>query len=155
MSRPLLPLLKPLSFSICSPDDCRLAGIGYNAGRTCLDVLEMAVWSHGDRLRHHSGRGVQYTSIQYTERLIDIRAVRSVGWKSNSYDNAVTESLNGIYEKDLIDLEGPWRGVDDVILATLEPVSLTIRNGFTRHVVMCRRKNMKKNHYACHEGMVN
>ncbi len=59
-----------------------------------LGALEMAVWSRGDRLDgqliHHSDRGVQYTSIRYTERLGDISAVRSVGRKGDSYDNAAT-----------------------------------------------------------------
>jgi putative transposase len=60
-----------------------------------LDALEMAVWSRGDRmdgqLIHHSDRGVQYTSIRYTERLGDISAVRSVGRKGDSYDNAAAQ----------------------------------------------------------------
>jgi putative transposase len=89
-----------------------------------LDALEMAVWSRGGRmdgqLIHHSDRGVQYTSIRYTERLGEISAVRSVGRKGDSYDNAAAESLNSLYKKELIDREGPWHGVDDVMLATLE-----------------------------------
>ena len=89
-----------------------------------LDALEMAVWSRGDRmdgqLVHHSDRGVQYTAIRYTERLGEISAVRSVGRKGDSYDNAAAESLNSLYKKELIEREGPWRGTDDVMLATLE-----------------------------------
>ena len=60
-----------------------------------LDALEMAVWSRGDRmdgqLVHHSDRGVQYTAIRYTERLGEISAVRSVGRKGDSYDNAAAQ----------------------------------------------------------------
>jgi putative transposase len=89
-----------------------------------LDALEMAVWSRGDRLDgqliHHSDRGVQYTSIRYAERLGEISAVRSVGRKGDSYDNAAAEALNSLYKKELIDREGPWRGTEDVMLATLE-----------------------------------
>ena len=92
-----------------------------------LDALEMAIWSRGDRmdgqLVHHSDRGVQYTSIRYTERLGEISAVRSVGRKGDSYDNAAAEALNSLYKKELIERDGPWRGTDDVMLATMEWVS--------------------------------
>jgi putative transposase len=92
-----------------------------------LDALEMAIWSRGGRiggpLVHHSDRGVQYTSIRYAERIGEISAVRSVGRKGDSYDNAAAESLNSLYKKELIDREGPWREVEDVTLATLEWVA--------------------------------
>jgi putative transposase len=92
-----------------------------------LDALEMAIWSRGGRmdgpLVHHSDRGVQYASIRYAERIGEISAVRSVGRKGDSYDNAAAESLNSLYKKELIDREGPWRGVEDVTLATLEWVA--------------------------------
>ena len=89
-----------------------------------LDALETAVRAHGDRMHgqlvHHSYRGVQYTAIRYTERLGEISAVRSVARKRDSYDNAAAESLNSLYKKELIESEAPWRGTDDVMLATLE-----------------------------------
>jgi putative transposase len=92
-----------------------------------LDALEMAIWSSGDKiggqLVHHSDRGVQYTSIRYGERLGEIGAVRSVGSKGDSYDNAAAEAVNSLYKRELIDRDGPWRGVDDVALATLEWVA--------------------------------
>ena len=92
-----------------------------------LDALEMAIWSRNDRmdgqLIHHSDRGVQYTSIRYTERLGEISAVRSVGRKGDSYDNAAAESLNSLYKRELIDREGPWDGVTDVTMATMEWVA--------------------------------
>jgi putative transposase len=93
-----------------------------------LDALEMAIWRAGDdldpgQLIHHSDRGVQYTSIRYAERLEKIKAARSVGSKGDSYDNAAAESLNSLYKKELIEPEGPWKGVSDVTLATLEWVS--------------------------------
>jgi putative transposase len=92
-----------------------------------LDALEMAIWSGGGRigenLIHHSDRGVQYTSIRYAERLGEIGAVRSVGSKGDSYDNAAAESVNSLYKKELIEFEGPWRGTGDVTLATLEWVA--------------------------------
>ncbi len=90
-----------------------------------LDALEMAIWTrqHDDLsgLVHHSDRGVQYLSIRYTERLEEEQAVTSVGSRGDSYDNALAESVNGLYKSELIynEHEGPWRTVEDVELATL------------------------------------
>ena len=88
-----------------------------------LDALEMAIWTrHGEDLSgfvHHSDRGVQYLSIVYTERLAAEDAVTSVGSRGDSYDNAMAESINGLYKAECITLEGPWRSVEDVELATL------------------------------------
>ncbi|HZZ59466.1 MAG TPA: IS3 family transposase [Opitutaceae bacterium] len=92
-----------------------------------LDALEMAIWArrHEDigGLVHHSGRGVRYTAIRYTERLGEARAVRSVGSKGDSYDNAAAEALNSLYKRELIDFKKGWQGVDDVMLATMDWVS--------------------------------
>jgi putative transposase len=90
-----------------------------------LDALEMAIWSRrgGTDLIHHSDRGVQYTSIRYAERLAEIGAVRSVGSKGDSFDNAAAESLNSLYKKELIDFHGPWEGSVDVTIATMEWVA--------------------------------
>jgi putative transposase len=91
-----------------------------------LDALEMAIWrrqrQHADlsQLVHHSDRGGQYLSIRYTERLADAGAVSSVGSKGDSYDNALAESFNGLFKAELIRRYGPWRGIDDLELATLE-----------------------------------
>jgi putative transposase len=123
-----------------------------------LDALEMAVWSRGDkidgRLVHHSDRGVQYTSIRYTERLGEISAVRSVGRKGDSYDNAAAESLNSLYKKELIDREGPWRGTGDVTLATLEWVAWY--NGERLHSACgwIPPKEYEENYYARQESLV-
>jgi putative transposase len=92
-----------------------------------LDALEMAIWARrhrrDGRLVHHSDRGVQYTSIRYTERLEELAVVRSVGSRGDSYDNAAAESVNSLYKKELIHRESPWDGVADVTLATLEWVA--------------------------------
>jgi len=89
-----------------------------------LDALEMAIWARRDEdlagLVHHSDRGVQYTSIRYAERLAGERAVRSVGSKGDSYDNAAAEALNSLYKRELIDPKKDWLGVDDVMLATMD-----------------------------------
>jgi putative transposase len=91
-----------------------------------LDALEMAIWRRRREqadlsgLVHHSDRGRQYLSIRYTERLADAGAVASVGSKGDSYDNALAESFNGLFKAELIRRYGPWRGIDQAELATLE-----------------------------------
>jgi putative transposase len=87
-----------------------------------LDALEMAIWSRGDHaldgLIHHSDRGSQYLAIRYTERLEDAGVVNSVGSKGDSYDNALAETVNGLYKAELINRQGPWRSVEQVELET-------------------------------------
>jgi putative transposase len=87
-----------------------------------LDALEMARWSRGTRLEGlvcHSDAGSQFTSIRYGERLAEIGALPSIGSVGDSYDNALAETVNGLYKTELIRRRGPWRNVDDVELATL------------------------------------
>jgi len=87
-----------------------------------LDALEMAIWSRRDRdldgLIHHSDRGVQYLAIRYTERLDDAGAVNSVGSRGDSYDNALAETVNGLYKAELINRQAPWQSVEQVELET-------------------------------------
>lgn len=86
-----------------------------------LDALEMAIWARGSSLPdlvHHSDRGVQYLAIRYTERLAEAEAVGSVGSRGDSYDNALAETVNGLYKAELINRQGPWRTVEEVELAT-------------------------------------
>jgi putative transposase len=89
-----------------------------------LDALEMALWRREKEnlggLVHHSDRGVQYLSIRYTERLAEAGAVTSVGSRGDSYDNALAETIIGLYKTELIRKRGPWRNLDDVEYATLE-----------------------------------
>jgi putative transposase len=87
------------------------------------DLLERDFTAPAPNRRWVADITYQYTAIRYAERLGDISAVRSVGRKGDSYDNAAAELLNSLYKKELIDREGPWRGVDDVMLATLEWVA--------------------------------
>ncbi len=87
-----------------------------------LDALEMARWSRGTRLEGlvcHSDAGSQFTSIRYGERLAEIGALPSIGSVGDSFDNALAETVNGLYKTELIRRRGPWRNVDDVELATL------------------------------------
>jgi putative transposase len=92
-----------------------------------LDALEMAIWERRGQdlsaLVHHSDRGVQYLAIRYTDRLADAGAVTSVGSKGDSYDNALAETVNGLYKAELIHRRGPWPGVGDVEAATAEWVA--------------------------------
>ena len=88
-----------------------------------LDALEMALWQRkgaGESLVHHSDRGVQYLSIRYTERLEEAGIETSVGSRGDAYDNAMAESVIGLYKAEVIRHEGPWKGLDEVEFATLE-----------------------------------
>jgi transposase InsO family protein len=86
-----------------------------------LDALEQALHArpHDARLVHHSDRGTQYTSIRYTERLAAAGIERSVGSIGDSYDNALAETINGLYKTEVIRRRGPWRTIDAVEYATL------------------------------------
>ena len=89
-----------------------------------LDALEMARWARGvwlEGLRCHSDAGSQFTSVRYGERLAELGAVPSIGSVGDSYDNALAETVNGLYKTEAIrgPGQGPWRNVEDVELATL------------------------------------
>ena len=92
-----------------------------------LDALEQALYDRQpdpeDALVHHSDRGSQYVSIRYSERLAEAGIAPSVGSKGDSYDNALAETINGLYKAELIHRRGPWRTRESVELATLEWVS--------------------------------
>ena len=87
-----------------------------------LDALEQALWARRkiEGLIHHSDHGCQYLSIRYTERLIEANIEASVGSVGDSYDNALAETINGLYKTEVIRHRGPWRNIDDVEFATLE-----------------------------------
>jgi putative transposase len=92
-----------------------------------LDALEMAIWSRrGESLEglvHHSDRGSQYLAIRYTARLAEAGIASSVGSKGDSYDNALAETINGLYKAELIRRRGPWRTAAEVERATAEWVA--------------------------------
>jgi transposase InsO family protein len=87
-----------------------------------LDALEQALHARPDleHLVHHSDRGVQYLSIRYTERLKNVGIEPSVGTVGDSYDNALAETINGLYKTEVIRPNGPWRNLEEVEFATLE-----------------------------------
>ncbi len=89
-----------------------------------LDALEQAIYDRGDRtpagLIHHSDRGTQYLSMRYSERLGDAGIAPSVGSRGDSYDNALAESIIGLFKTEVIQRRGPWRHLEGVEFATLE-----------------------------------
>jgi putative transposase len=103
--------------------------VGWRVSRTAhagfvLDALEQAL--HDRRpvkrggLVHHSDRGSQYVSIKYTERLAEAGIEPSVGSVGDSYDNALAETINGLYKTEVIRRRGPWKSLEAVEFATLE-----------------------------------
>ena len=103
--------------------------VGWRVSRTAhasfvLDALEQALHdrrpAHRGGLVHHSDRGSQYVSIKYTERLVEAGVEPSVGSIGDSYDNALAETINGLYKAEIIHRRGPWRSLEAVEFATLE-----------------------------------
>jgi putative transposase len=92
-----------------------------------LDALEQALYARQPErdksLVHHSDRGSQYVSIRYSERLAEAGVEPSVGSKGDSYDNALAETINGLYKAELIHRRAPWKTKESLELATLEWVS--------------------------------
>lgn len=86
-----------------------------------LDALEQAIWARGKPMgvTHHSDRGSQYLSIRYSERLAEAGFEPSVGSKGDSYDNAMAESVIGLYKTEVINHQGPWRTFESVEYTTL------------------------------------
>lgn len=87
-----------------------------------LDALEQALWARqgAQGVVHHSDQGRQYLSIRYSERLVEAGALPSVGSVGDSYDNALAETIIGLYKTEVIRRQGPWRDLDAVEYATLE-----------------------------------
>jgi putative transposase len=103
--------------------------VGWRVSRTAhagfvLDALEQALHHrrpvHRGGLVHHSDRGSQYVSIKYTERLVEAGIEPSVGTGGDSYDNALAETINGLYKTEVIRRRGPWKSLAAVEFATLE-----------------------------------
>ena len=110
-------------------DACARRIVGWRASRTAhagfvLDALEQALHerkpAHRGGLVHHSDRGSQYLSIKHTERLAEAGVEPSVGSVGDSYDNALAETVNGLYKAEVIHRRGPWRSFEAVEFATLE-----------------------------------
>ncbi len=103
--------------------------VGWRTSRTAhatfvLDALEQALHarrpSPGGGLVHHSDTGGQYLSVRYAERLVGAGVAPSVGSVGDSYDNALAETINGLYKAEAIHRRGPWRSFEAVEYAALE-----------------------------------
>ena len=105
--------------------------VGWRVSRSAktdfvLDALEQALYDRRpvqqNGLIHHSDRGVQYVFIRYTERLAEAGIEPFVGSVGDSYDNALAETINGLYKAEVIHRKSSWRTIDDVEMATLKRV---------------------------------
>jgi len=101
--------------------------VGWRAARSMaadltLDALEQALWARKVKggLVHHSDHGSQYLAICYTERLLEAGIEPSVGSVGDAYDNALAETINGLYKAEVIHRRGPWKNLEAVEYATLE-----------------------------------
>ena len=116
-----------------------------------LDALEQALYARHperqDALIHHSDRGSQYVSICYSERLAEAGIEPSVGSKGDSYDNALAETINGLYKAELIHRRAPWKTKEAVELATLEWVSWFNHHRLTGHLGYIPPAQAEANYY--------
>ena len=120
-----------MAYTAFVSDVCSRHIVGWRTGASMptelpLDALEMAIWirnRHGhtiDGVVHHSDAGSQYTALRYTLRLAAIGAVASIGSVGDSYDNALAESVIGLYKTECVRNDGPFRTVDELELATCD-----------------------------------
>lgn len=96
---------------------CRVSRTAH--ARFVLDALEQAIYQRRPvkgELIHHSDRGSQYLAIKYTESLLEAGIEPSVGSVGDSYDNALAETINGLYKAEVIHHKGPWRSFEAVLI---------------------------------------
>ncbi|WP_150007485.1 IS3 family transposase, partial [Iodidimonas nitroreducens] len=131
--------------------------VGWRVSRTAhasfvLDALEQALHdrrpTHRGGLIHHSDRGSQYVSIKYTERLAEAGIEPSVGSVGDSYDNALAETINGLYKAEVIHRRGPWRSFEAVEYATLEWVDWFNNKRLLEPIGNIPPAEAEKNYYA-------
>jgi putative transposase len=138
--------------------------VGWRVSRTAhasfvLDALEQAIHerkpvSEGG-LIHHSDRGSQYLSIKYTERLAEAGIEPSVGSVGDSYDNALAETINGLYKAEVIHRRRPWRSLEAVEFATLEWVDWFNRRRLLEPIGNIPPAEAEENFYAATAAMDN
>ena len=136
--------------------------VGWRVSRTAhagfvLDALEQAIHDRRpvDNLIHHSDRGSQYLSIKYTERLAEAGIEPSVGSVGNSYDNALAETINGLYKAEVIHKRGPWRSFEAVEFATLEWVDWFNRRRLLEPIGNIPPAEAEENYYTATAAMDN
>ncbi len=120
------------------------------------DALNMAIFSRHHQLLDgviaHSDAGGQYVSVSYSERLAEINARPSIGSIGDSFDNALAESVNGLYKTELIRRQGPWRNVEHVELATLAYVEWFNRHRLHSELGHVPPDEFETDHYARPRG---
>ena len=122
-----------------------------------LDALEQALWARREikGLIHHSDHDSQYLSIRYTERLAQANIDASVGSVGDSYDNALAETINGLYKTEVIRRRGPWRGIEEVEFATLEWVDWFNNRRLLEAIGSIPPAEFEKAYYRQLEGSAN
>ena len=138
--------------------------VGWRVSRTAhagfvLDALEQAIHDRKPvgkgGLVHHSDRGSQYLSIKYTERLAEAGIEPSVGSVGDSYDNALAETINGLYKAEVIHRRGPWRSFEAVEFATLEWVNWFNHRRLLEPIGNIPPAEAEANYYAATAAMDN
>ena len=113
-----------------------------------LDALEQAIYARRGAdtagLVHHSDRGTQYLSIRYTDRLADAGIELSVGSRGDAYDNALAESVIGLFKTEVIRRKGPWRSLEAVEFATLGVGRLVQHAGCSSRLATYRPRSTKR-----------
>ena len=136
--------------------------VGWRVSRTAhasfvLDALEQAIHARkpakGSGLVHHSDRGVQYLSIKYSGRLAEAGIDPSVGSVGDSYDNALAETINGLYKAEAIHRRGPWRSFEAVEYATLEWVDWFNNQRLLGPIGNIPPAEAEANHYAASKNL--
>lgn len=132
--------------------------VGWRVSKTAhagfvLDALEQAVHQRrpGSGLVHHSDRGSQYLSIKYSERLAEAGIEPSVGSVGDSYDNALAESINGLFKAETIWRKGPWRSMEAVEYATLEWIDWFNNRRLLERIGNIPPAEAEANYYAAQE----
>ena len=135
--------------------------VGWRVSRSAhagfvLDALEQALHERRPvrgKLVHHSDRGSQYVSIKYSERLAQAGIEPSVGSVGDSYDNALAETINGLYKAEVIHRRGPWRSLEAVEFATLEWVDWFNNRRLLEPIGNIPPAEAEANHYAMLDNM--
>jgi transposase InsO family protein len=134
--------------------------VGWRAARSMtaeltLDALEQALWARKVKgnLIHHSDRGSQYLAIRYSDRLIEAGIRASVGSVGDGYDNAMAETINGLFKAEVIHRCGPWRNLDAVEYATLEWVDWFNNRRLLEPIGNIPPAEFEKAYYTEQEGL--
>jgi len=134
--------------------------VGWRVARTMtaeltLDALEQALWARKVKgnLIHHSDRGSQYLAIRYSERLIEAGIRASVGSVGDGYDNAMAETINGLFKAEVIHRRGPWRNLEAVEYATLEWVDCFNNRRLLEPIGNIPPAEFEKSYYTEQEGL--